>query len=155
MRDVRNVSTSIVLNNGIEIPSLGFGTYQLRGNIVEKVIQWAFEAGYRHLDTATAYGNEKRIGNAIKNSDIFREDLFITTKLWNIDHGYEKALDAIDTSLKKLGLDYVDLYLIHWPIEGFVETWTAMEEILLSGKASAIGVSNFTISHLEELLPST
>ncbi len=147
--------TSLILNNGVEIPALGFGTYQIRGQVVEKVISWALEAGYRHIDTAMAYSNEKRIGAALRESDVLRENLFITTKLWNKDHGYENALRAIDTSLNKLGLDYVDLYLIHWPIEGFTETWTAMEEILVSGKARAIGVSNFMIHHIEELLAVT
>jgi diketogulonate reductase-like aldo/keto reductase len=144
----------LTLNNGVRIPSIGLGTYQVRGQTVEKVISWALAAGYRHIDTATAYVNEKRIGTTLKESDIDRDDLFITTKLWNPDHGYENALKAIETSLKKLGLDYVDLYLIHWPIEGFTETWKAMEEILSSGKARAIGVSNFLIKHLDELLSS-
>ena len=152
---VNLVSTNIVLNNGVKIPTLGFGTYQIRGQIVERVISWALAAGYRHIDTAMAYSNEKRIGDAIRKCDFDRNSLFITTKLWNTDHGYENTLEAIDTSLKKLGLDYVDLYLIHWPIEGFTETWRAMEEILASGKTRAIGVSNFMIHHLEELLATT
>jgi len=145
----------IILNNGVKIPSLGLGTYQLRGKNVERVVSYALDVGYRHIDTAMAYTNEKRIGTILQQNDVPRADIFITTKLWNIDHGYEAALKAIETSLQKLSLDYVDLYLIHWPVEGFIETWGAMEEILASGKARAIGVSNFMIPHLEKLLATT
>ncbi len=148
---MRFVTEFTILNNGVKIPTLGIGTYQIGGQIVEKVISWALDIGYRHIDTAMAYLNERRIGNAIRESDVVRDDLFITTKLWNTDHGYRNASRAIDRSLEKLGLDYVDLYLIHWPVEGFTETWKVLEEIHASGKARSIGVSNFMIPHLEEL----
>jgi diketogulonate reductase-like aldo/keto reductase len=150
-----NLSTTITLNNGVRIPTLGLGTWQTRGKIAEEVIRWALTAGYRHIDTARAYVNEQKIGNVIREIDIDRDDIFITTKLWITHHGYERTLKAIDLSLKSLGLDYVDLYLIHWPVMGFTETWKAMEMILAIEKARAIGVSNFMIHHLEELLATT
>lgn len=147
------IKSKVKLNNGVEIPVLGFGTLRMQGEIALKAISWAFEAGYRHLDTAKAYGNESEVGDAVKRSGLPREEVFVTTKLWNDDHGYDNALRAMDTSLKNLKLGYVDLYLIHWPISGRrVETWKAMEKILKDGKARSIGVSNFTIRHLEELL---
>ena len=148
-----SIKSKIKLNNGVEVPVLGFGTLHAQGEIAQKAMIWAYEAGYRHMDTAKAYGNESDVGKAFKKCGLPREEVFITTKLWNDDHGYDTALKAIDTSLRNLGLDYVDLYLIHWPVSGRrVETWKAMERILKDGKAQAIGVSNFTIRHLEELL---
>lgn len=141
------------LNNGVEIPILGFGTLRIRGEDVQNAVLWALEAGYRHVDTAKAYENESDVGKGFKRSGLPRDEVFITTKLWNDDHGYNNALKAIDRSLKNLELDWVDLYLVHWPVSGRrVETWKAMERILKDGKARAIGVSNFTIRHLEELL---
>lgn len=147
------LDSKIKLNNGIEIPVLGLGTLHAMGETVQKAVIWAIEAGYRHVDTAKAYGNESSVGKAIKRCGIPRENVFITTKLWNDDHGYDNALKAIDRNLKSLGLDYVDLYLVHWPVSGRrVETWKAMEKILNDGKALAIGVSNYTVRHIEELL---
>jgi len=147
------IKSKVKLNNDVEIAVLGFGTLNMHGETAQNAILWAFEAGYRHLDTAKAYGNEIDVGKAARKSDLSREEVFGTTKLWNDDHGYDEALRAIDTSLKNLGLSYVDLYLIHWPVSGRrVETWKAMEKILKDGKARSIGVSNFTIRHLEELL---
>ena len=150
------------LNNGMSIPTVGFGTWQTPdGEVAERSVLHAIQAGYRHIDTAAAYGNEESVGRAIKKSGVKREDLFITTKLWNNAHSYEKAAAAIDESLAKLDLDYVDLYLIHWPhpleIRGNYEeanagTWRAMEEALEAGKVKAIGVSNFHPHHLEALL---
>jgi diketogulonate reductase-like aldo/keto reductase len=132
---------------------LGLGTLNAHGESLQKAILWATEAGYRHIDTAKAYDNEKDVGEAIKKSGLPRDELFITTKLWNDDHGYDNALKAIDQSLRNLQLDYVDLYLIHWPVSGRrVETWKAMNDILEKEKARAIGVSNFTSSHIKELL---
>lgn len=150
------------LNNGMSIPQIGFGTWQTPdGDVAESSVLHALEAGYRHIDTAAIYGNEESVGRAIKKSGINREELFITTKLWNNNHSYEKAKAAIDESLKKLDLDYVDLYLIHWPnpleiretyVEGNAESWRAMEEAVAEGKVKAIGVSNFHPHHLDELL---
>lgn len=155
------LTDTFTLTNGVEIPIVGFGTWQTPdGEVAKQSVEAAIAAGYRHIDTAAAYKNEDSVGAGIKASGVRREDLFVTTKLWNEDHGYKAAKAAIDTSLTKLGLDYVDLYLIHWPNpvtfrehwqEVNAETWRAMEEILQSGKARAIGVSNFREHHLEEL----
>src|SRR3990167_10096746 len=141
------------LNNELEMPVLGLGTWKSKeGSEVENSVIWALEAGYRLIDTAKIYGNEEGVGRAIKDSGIPREEIFVTTKLWNTDQGYESALLAIDESLKKLGMSYVDLYLVHWPTASADEktslnkrqdTWRAMEEIYRSGKARAIGVSNY------------
>ncbi|HFI0149865.1 TPA: aldo/keto reductase [Streptococcus suis] len=151
-----------LMNNGLTIPAVGFGTYQSQdGEEVYQAVLAALKAGYRHIDTAALYGNEASIGQAIKDSGIPREELFITTKLWNDAHGYEEAKEAFAISLEKLGLDYVDLYLIHWPNpvairdrwqEANAATWKAMEELVAAGKIRTIGVSNFMVHHLEELL---
>ncbi|MGC9357760.1 MAG: aldo/keto reductase [Anaerolineae bacterium] len=148
------IESTVTLNNGVEIPRFGLGTWQIRdGRPVRRAIEWALEAGYRLIDTAAMYGNERGVGQAVKQSGIPREEIFVTTKLWNNDHGYEPALRAFDESMRKLGLDYVDLYLIHWPVSGLrAETWRALEEIYEEGRARAIGVSNYTIRHLEDLL---
>ena len=145
----------ITLNNGIEIPQLGLGTWQSKeGEEVENAVQCALENGYRLIDTAKIYGNEEGVGRAVKNSGVAREDVFVTTKLWNDSHAYDDALRAFDDSLKKLDCGYVDLYLIHWPLpmEGkYPEAWRALEKLYADGKTRAIGVSNFTPQHLEEL----
>lgn len=123
------------------------------GKEVVEAVKSAIELGYRHIDTASFYGNEEGVGKAIKESDIPREDLFITTKVWNDEQGYENTLEAFDRSLNKLGLDYIDLYLIHWPVPGkFTDTWKALEKLYKDGKVKAIGVSNFLPHHLEELM---
>lgn len=150
-----DLSSTVILNNGVKIPLLGLGTYKLWGKTAVKAVSCALNAGYRHIDTAWAYGNEKRVGEGIKNSGIDRDDVFITTKLWNSDHGYSEALRAVDKSLNNLGVDHVDLYLIHWPIEGYIQTWKALEKLLDKGKVRAIGVSNFKIHHLKPLLADT
>lgn len=143
------------LNNGIEIPMLGLGVWRASQEDAAQAVEWALTTGYRMIDTAAIYKNEEGVGRGIRNAGIPREDFFVTTKLWNADQGYETALKAFDESLKKLGLDYVDLYLIHWPVPGkFTESWRAMEEIYKSGRAKAIGVSNFHQHHLEELMAS-
>ena len=149
---------TIRLNNGAEIPQLGFGVFQVEPDKTQEVVESALGVGYRHLDTAAAYRNEKGVGDAIAAAGIARDDLWITTKLWNANHQRDKALKAIDESLEKLQLDYVDLYLIHWPLpmfDEYVEAWKALEEILASGKAKTIGVSNFLPEHLQRLFDET
>ena len=145
----------IALNDGQTIPQLGFGVFKVDPDEAERVVSDALEVGYRHIDTAAVYGNEVGVGRAIEKSGIPREELFITTKLWNSDQGTQSAFDAIDLSLEKLGLDYVDLYLIHWPrpdLDRYVETWLAMEQIRDDGKSRSIGVSNFHRPHLERII---
>jgi len=149
----RNIFHKLKMNNGIEIPQFGLGVYLTKtGKECINAVSWALEAGYRHIDTARIYGNEKEVGEAVRNFGIKREELFITTKLWNSDHGYETALKAFDKSLKTLNIDYIDLYLIHWPLkEKRKESWKALEKIYESGVCKSIGVSNYMINHLEEL----
>lgn len=157
-----NVNDTYKFYNNVEIPVIGFGTWQIKNpEIAYNSVKHALEAGYRHIDTASIYGNEESVGRAILDSNINRNEIFLTTKLWNDAHSYDKALKAIDVSLKKLKTDYVDLYLIHWPnpIEfrnnyekSLIETWRAMEDIYKSGKAKAIGISNFKYNHIELLL---
>lgn len=146
----------VKLNNGILMPQIGLGVFKLDdGRNVEQAIEVALDSGYRGIDTASLYGNEEGVGRVIARSNIPREELFITSKLWNDDHGFDTTLKAFDTSLKKLNADYLDLYLVHWPLkskQNRAETWRAMEQIYESGRARAIGVSNFTPSHLDELL---
>ncbi len=147
------------LNNGIEIPVLGLGTWKMAdGTEVENAVLWALEAGYRHIDTAKIYGNETGVGKAVMKFGAARSEIFIATKLWNEDQGYKSTLLAINESLSRLRTDYVDLYLIHWPMTNHTsgenrrkETWKAMEEIYKNGKAKAIGVSNYNIKHLQEM----
>ena len=145
---------TVVLSNGVVLPTLGLGVYQApAGGVTTAAVLSALEAGYRHIDTAAAYRNEGDVGLALRSSDVPRGEIFITTKLWNTDHGYDSTLAACDASLARLSLDYVDLYLVHWPVEGLrLDTWRAMEQILADGRARAVGVSNYMIHHLEELL---
>lgn len=142
------------LNNGIEIPMLGLGVFRLKDEKeAYNTVRKAIELGYRHIDTAMIYENEEAVGKAISDSGVAREDIFLTTKLWNEDIRRDNAQKAIDTSLKKLGVDYVDLYLVHWPVKGkYVSVWEEMEKIYASGKAKAVGVSNYLQHHLEEVL---
>jgi len=145
----------IALNDGTTIPQLGFGVFKVDPDETERIVTDALEVGYRHIDTAAIYGNEIGVGRAIEKSGIPRDELFVTTKLWNSDQGTQSAFDAIDLSLEKLGLGSVNLYLIHWPradLGLYMETWTAMEQIQASGKAVSIGVSNFHIPHLEHVI---
>ncbi len=145
---------TLTLNNGQTIPQLGFGVFQVPPDQVIEPVEAALEAGYRLIDTAAAYGNEEGVGKALSNSGIARDELFVTTKLWNSDHGHDAALRAFDQSLEKLGLEFVDLYLIHWPMPARsdqVETWQALEKIYAEGRARSIGVSNFTIHDLNRL----
>lgn len=150
------------LYNGLKIPKTGFGTYKLQeGKECYNAVLFALKNNYRHIDTAAVYENEKSTGDAIRESGIDRKDVFVTTKVWNSERGYDKTLKAFDESLSKLGLDYVDLYLIHWPAntkqfpnakELNSETWRALEALYKEGKVKSIGVSNFLVHHLEELL---
>ncbi|MEV6183232.1 aldo/keto reductase [Streptomyces sp. NPDC052015] len=145
---------TITLNNGVEIPQLGFGVFQVPDAETTAAVTAALEAGYRSIDTAAIYGNESGVGRALTGSGIARDDLFITTKLWNADQGYDATLKAFDASLDKLGLDYVDLYLIHWPTPArdlYRETWKALEKLAADGRIRAAGVSNFQPAHLQRL----
>ena len=144
---------NVTLNNGVLMPCIGLGVYRVENKEAEKIVETALSVGYRHIDTAMYYHNEEAVGKAIKNSGIPRGDKFVTTKMWNADQRSGKVQEAFEASLEKLGLDYIDLYLIHWPVEGkFVDTWKKFEEIYKSGKVKAIGVSNFLPRHLDELL---
>ncbi len=148
------LESRVRLNNGSEMPWLGLGVYQAApGRETQGAVEEALRVGYRLIDTAKLYRNEADVGRAVLGSGIPREDIFVTTKLWNTDHGHDAATRAFDRSLRELGLDYVDLYLIHWPVAGARrETWSALEEIHAQGKARAIGVSNYMVHHLAELL---
>ncbi|MGW3140303.1 aldo/keto reductase, partial [Streptomyces sp. NPDC001139] len=148
----------IILNNGVEMPQLGFGVWQVPDDEAERAVATALEAGYRSIDTAAIYGNEEGTGKAIAASGVPREDIFVTTKLWNSEHGYDATLAAFDVSLRKLGLEYVDLYLIHWPTparDKYVDTYKAFEKLLADGRVRAIGVSNFEPEHLRRLIDET
>ncbi|WP_406499122.1 aldo/keto reductase [Streptomyces sp. NBC_00846] len=149
---------SITLNNGVEMPQLGFGVWQVPDDEAAKAVATAIESGYRSIDTAAIYKNEEGTGRAVAASGVAREELFVTTKLWNTDQGYDSTLRAFDSSLDKLGLEYVDLYLIHWPVpakDAYLDTYKAFEKIYSEGRAKAIGVSNFLPEHLERLLGET
>jgi len=148
----------IILNNGVEMPQLGFGVWQVPDDEAEQAVTTALEAGYRSIDTAAIYGNEEGTGKALAASGVPRQDLFVTTKLWNSDQGHDATLRAFDASLEKLGLEYVDLYLIHWPRPArgkYVDTYKAFEKLLADGRVKAIGVSNFLPEHLERLIDET
>ncbi len=149
-----NIETRVKLNNGVEMPILGLGVYQMSsGDQTKSACLEAFAAGYRLIDTASMYGNEADVGAAVAQSGLDREELFITTKVWNNDHGYDRTLKSFQRSQAALGLEYIDLYLIHWPGGGLrKETWQALEKLHRDGKCRAIGVSNYTIAHLKEAL---
>ncbi len=150
------LNSTFELSNGIKMPILGLGTWNLFGDSAYKPVKWALESGYRLIDTATIYGNERKVGQAIRDSGIPREEIFITTKVWNSDQGHASTIKAFEKSLKKLNLSYVDLYLIHWPVTGLrKESWKALEEIFEKGKARAIGISNYAIRHLTELMENS
>ena len=144
----------LALHDGVEIPQLGFGVFQVPPADTQEVVERALDLGYRHIDTAAAYRNEKGVGAAIAASGLARGDVFVTTKLWNSQQGFDTTLSAFDASLDRLGFEYVDLYLIHWPVpreDRFVETWRAFERIHEEGRARTIGVSNFRVEDLERL----
>jgi diketogulonate reductase-like aldo/keto reductase len=141
------------LHNGVDIPAIGLGTFRSKDEDAYNAVLHALKNGYRHIDTAAIYGNEEEVGRAIKDSGVDRKDIFVTTKLWNSDQGYLSAKRALKKSLERLGLDYVDLYLIHWPkdYQKTADSWQALEDLYLDGYTRAIGVSNFTFHHLEHL----
>lgn len=153
---IDHIGATTTLSNGVEMPWVGLGVFDAAdGDEVRTAVTWALDAGYRHVDTASVYRNERGVGEAIRHSDVPREDIFVTTKVWNTDQGYERTLRSLDASLQRLGLDYVDLYLVHWPRPVLTEeTWRAMEQALDEGRTRAIGVSNFLVHHLEQLLAS-
>ena len=148
------ITSTRKLNSGQEIPVLGLGVYQTpAGRVTQEAVKFALKTGYRHVDTASLYGNEEDVGRGVRDGGVPREQVFVTTKLWNRDHGYDSALSACDKSLRRLGLGYIDLYLIHWPVtELRGETWKALMELQRRGSCRAIGVSNYTVRHLQELL---
>ncbi|MQS75697.1 aldo/keto reductase [Companilactobacillus halodurans] len=142
----------IELSNGVLVPQVGLGVFRMSDQEVENSVKWAIQNGYRHIDTASFYDNEEAVGRAIKDSGIDRKYLFVTTKIWNNIRGYDETIAQFNKSLEKLGLDYLDLYLIHWPAQGFEEDWRAMEDLYKAGKIRAIGVSNFKAHHIEQLM---
>ncbi len=153
-----NKVPSLTLNNGVPMPQLGFGVWQVPDDEAATAVSTALEAGYRSIDTAAIYQNERGTGQAVAASGIPREELFVTTKLWNSEQGYDATMRAFDASLEKLGLDHVDLYLVHWPLpekDAYVDTYRAFEKIHADGRARAIGVSNFLPEHLERLIGET
>ena len=146
------------LNDGRDIPQLGLGVYKVPDAEAARVVEVAIDAGYRHIDTATLYNNERGVGDGVRASGVPRDEVFVTTKVWDDDHGFDKTRRAFDTSLELLGFDYVDLYLIHWPVPStdlFVDTWRALEAIKADGRALSIGVSNFAPHHIDRLLDET
>jgi 2,5-diketo-D-gluconate reductase A len=152
------LAPSLPLNDGRSIPQVGLGVYKVADSAAEELVAGALGSGYRHIDTATLYRNERGVGAGVRASGVPREEIFVTTKVWNDEQGRENTLRAFDTSLAELGLDYVDLYLIHWPMPAqglFVETWRALEELKADGRARSIGVSNFEPHHLDVLLKET
>ncbi|MEU6444011.1 aldo/keto reductase [Streptomyces sp. NPDC047046] len=155
---MRTPSPTVTLNNGVLMPQLGFGVFQVPDEETTAAVTSALEAGYRSVDTAAVYGNERGVGRALASSGVPRGELFVTTKLWNDDQGYDATLRAFDASLDKLGLEYTDLYLIHWPTparDRYVDTYRALERLLADGRTRAIGVSNFQPAHLERLVAET
>jgi diketogulonate reductase-like aldo/keto reductase len=148
-----DITSTKTLNNGVKIPVLGLGVFRVENDrVCTDAVRWALEAGYRHIDTAAIYGNEEATGKGIRESGVPREEIFLTTKLWNEDMRMNRQEAAFEESLKRLGTDYVDLYLIHWPVPGkFAESWKVMEKLFRDGRIRAAGVSNFHAHHLEEI----
>lgn len=151
---IHSISDSTTLHNGVMMPWLGLGVYQIPdGKVVEQAVCSAVAAGYRSIDTAALYHNETGVGQGINNCGVARSELFVTTKVWNSDQGYNSTLSAFETSRKKLAVDYIDLYMIHWPVKGkYKETWKALEKLYADGSVRAIGVCNFNIHHLDDLI---
>lgn len=148
-----NLQSTVRLNNGVEIPRQALGVFKVENDRCAECVRWALEAGYRHIDTAAVYGNERGVGQGIRDSGVNRQDIFLTTKLWNDDMRANRVREAFEESLEKLGTDYVDLYLIHWPVPGaFEKSWAELEALYREGRVRAIGVSNFHQYHMEALL---
>lgn len=154
---ISNIGETITLHNGVKMPQLGFGVFKVKnGNETVESVKKAVEVGYRAIDTAAIYENEEGVGQAIRECGVPREELFITSKVWNTEQGYETTLKAFEDSLNRLGLEYLDLYLIHWPgKDKYLETWRALEKLYKDGKVKSIGVSNFHVHHLENLLANS
>ncbi|WP_249594135.1 aldo/keto reductase [Peribacillus frigoritolerans] len=154
---ISNIGETITLHNGVNMPQLGFGVFKVKnGNETVESVKKAIEVGYRAIDTAAIYENEEGVGQAIRECGVQREELFITSKVWNTEQGYETTLKAFEDSLNRLGLEYLDLYLIHWPgKDKYLETWRALEKLYKEGKVKSIGVSNFHVHHLENLLANS
>lgn len=154
---IQHIADTIMLNNGVPMPGLGLGVFKVGdGAPVTSAVKAALHIGYRSIDTAAVYGNEQGVGQALKESGVPRSDIFLTSKIWNADQGYASTFKAYEASLKKLQTDYLDLYLIHWPVaDKFLDTWRALTELYHAGKVRAIGVSNFHINHLRALLDSS
>lgn len=152
---INSIQDCTTLSNGVAMPWFGLGVFQSKDDgEVQGAIKYALESGYRHIDTASIYGNEMGVGQAIKDSGVPREEIFLTTKVWNTEQGYDSTIDAFEASLKRLEQDYVDLYLIHWPVlDKYLDTWRALEELYQQKRVRAIGVSNFLVHHLKDLLP--
>lgn len=150
----KNLQDTTTLHNGVKMPWFGLGVFKVKeGSEVVESVKAALKNGYKSIDTAAVYKNEEGVGQALKEAGVAREELFITTKVWNSEQGYESTLQAFETSLEKLGLDYLDLYLIHWPVAGkYKETWKALEKLYKDGRVRAIGVSNFHVHHLKDLM---
>jgi methylglyoxal/glyoxal reductase len=153
---ITDINGTTPLHNGVKMPYLGLGVYNLtNGGQVENAIEFALSAGYRHIDTASFYANEEGVGSAVRTSGLQRDEVFVTSKVWNTEQGFQHTLKAFDQSLKRLNLEYIDLYLIHWPVRDiFTETWRALEKLYSEGAVKAIGVSNFNINHLKQLINS-
>lgn len=150
---LHNDIPALPLNNGNRIPQLGLGVFQVdNAEDTKNAIKWALAAGYRHIDTAAYYGNEQWVGEAIRESGLKREDIFVTSKLWNSERGYDETKAAFQATLDRLGLDYLDMFLIHWPAPGYVDSWKAMEDLYKEGKIKNIGVSNFNQKQMDEIL---
>ncbi len=154
MNHITDIKGGFTLNNGVKMPYFGLGVYLSKeGQEVINAVKWALEEGYRHIDTASIYGNEAGVGEGIRESRVPREEVFLVSKVWNSDQGYDSAIKAFEASLERLGTDYLDLYLIHWPVKGkYRETWRALETLYNEKRVKAIGVSNFLSHHLEDLL---
>jgi 2,5-diketo-D-gluconate reductase A len=155
---VAAIVPDVRLNNGVLMPQIGLGVFQVGDREAEQAVEAALQCGYRSVDTAALYGNERGVGAALRSSGVPRTDLFVTTKLWNAAHGGDLVEPAFTRSLDKLGLDYVDLYLIHWPVPSrdlYVQTWRALAQLYAGGRVRAVGVSNFTVAHLQRLIDET